>query len=42
MRTAMDTHDRSNLPLAGQRVDEALRDEPDNPDFLTTKAMWLF
>lgn len=42
MRISMDTHDRSNLPLAGQRVEQALRIAPDNVDFLNTMALWTF
>jgi tetratricopeptide (TPR) repeat protein len=42
MRISMDTHDRSNLPLAGQRVEQALRIAPDNVEFLNTMALWTF
>jgi tetratricopeptide (TPR) repeat protein len=42
MRISMDTHDRTNLPLAGQRVQQALRIAPDNVDFLNTMALWTF
>ena len=34
MRMAMQTHDQSNLPLAGQRLEQALRIAPDDPDIL--------
>ena len=40
MRTAMQTHDPHNLPLAGQRLEEALRVAPDDPDALTNMALW--
>jgi tetratricopeptide (TPR) repeat protein len=42
MRISMDTHDRSQLPLAGQRVEQALRIAPDNVDFLNTMTLWTF
>ena len=42
MRISMDTHDRRNLPLAGQRVEQALRIAPNNVDFLNTMAFWTF
>jgi tetratricopeptide (TPR) repeat protein len=42
MRISMDTHDPRNLPLAGQRVEQALRIAPNNVDFLNTMALWTF
>ena len=42
MQTAMQTHDRRNLPLAGQRLEQALRFAPDDPDTLTNMALWSF
>jgi tetratricopeptide (TPR) repeat protein len=42
MRISMDTHDRSNLPLAGQRIKQALSIAPNNVDFLNTMALWTF
>ncbi len=40
MQVAMQTHDRSKLPLAGQRLEQALRIAPNNPDILTAMALW--
>ena len=40
MRTALDTHDQSNLPLAHQRLELALRDAPNDPFVLTDLALW--
>ena len=40
MRTALDTHDRSNLPLAHQRLELALHDAPNDPFVLTDLALW--
>jgi tetratricopeptide (TPR) repeat protein len=42
MQTAIQTHDRSNLPLAGQRLEKALRLSPDYPLALTYMAQWSF
>jgi tetratricopeptide (TPR) repeat protein len=36
----MKTHDPRNLPLAKQRLDQALRVAPDDPDALTDMALW--
>ena len=36
----MQTHDQRNLPLAGQRLEQALRAAPDDPDVLTDMALW--
>jgi Tfp pilus assembly protein PilF len=40
MRTALDTHDQSNLPLAHQRLELALRDAPNDPFVFTDLALW--
>jgi predicted Zn-dependent protease len=40
MRTALETHDQSNLPLAHQRLELALRDTPNDPFVLTDFALW--
>ena len=40
MQIAMQTHDPRYLPLAGQRLQQALRAAPDNPDILTDMALW--
>jgi tetratricopeptide (TPR) repeat protein len=40
MRTAMQTHEQGNLPLARQRLEQALRVAPDDPDVLTNLALW--
>jgi len=40
MRTAIETHDQRNLPLARQRLELALRDAPDDPFVLTDMALW--
>jgi protein O-mannosyl-transferase len=40
MRTMMQTHDPSNLPLAGERLQHALRVTPDDPQALTYMALW--
>jgi protein O-mannosyl-transferase len=40
MQTAMRTHDRSKLPLAGQRLEHALQIAPNNPEILTAMALW--
>ena len=42
MQMAMQTHDQSNLPLAGQRLKQALRIAPDDPDILSNMALWDF
>ena len=36
----MKTHDPRNLPLARQRLDQALRAAPNDPDALTDMALW--
>jgi tetratricopeptide (TPR) repeat protein len=40
MRTGMQTHDQSNMPLAKQRLDLALRVAPDDSFVLTDLALW--
>ena len=40
MRTMMQTHDQRNLPLAGQRLEQALRVYPEDRDALTDMALW--
>jgi tetratricopeptide (TPR) repeat protein len=40
MRTAMQTDDPGNLPLAGQRLQHALSITPDDPQALTYMALW--
>ena len=40
MRTALETHDQSQLPLAHQRLELALRDAPHDPFVLTDFALW--
>lgn len=42
MRISMATHDRRNLPLAGQRIEQALRMAPDNVDIENTMALWSY
>ncbi len=37
----MRTNDRSKLPLAGQRLELALREAPNNPDVLSNMALWF-
>jgi Tfp pilus assembly protein PilF len=36
----MQTHDPRDLPLAGQRLEEALRTDPDDPGILSNLALW--
>ena len=40
MQTMMQTHDWHNLPLVGQRLEAALRIDPDFRDALTNMARW--
>jgi tetratricopeptide (TPR) repeat protein len=40
MRTAMQTDDPGNLPLAGQRLQHVLSITPDDPQALTYMALW--
>ena len=40
MHASMQTHDPRNLPLAGQRLEQALRIAPNNSDALTNMALW--
>jgi tetratricopeptide (TPR) repeat protein len=40
MQTMMQTHDMRNLPLAGQRLEQALRAYPDDPQTLANIALW--
>jgi tetratricopeptide (TPR) repeat protein len=42
MQDMMLTHDRRNLPLAGKRLEEALRASPNSPDILTAMAQWFY
>jgi tetratricopeptide (TPR) repeat protein len=37
----MRTNDHSLLPLAGQRLQQALRDAPNDPDTLSNMALWF-
>src|ERR1039458_9946016 len=37
----MQTHDPRDLPLAGQRLEEALRSNPDDPGILSNMALWF-
>ena len=37
----MRTNDRSLLPLAGRRLEQALHDAPNNPDTLSNMALWF-
>ena len=36
----MQTQEQRNLPLAGQRLEQALRVAPDDPDVLSVMALW--
>jgi tetratricopeptide (TPR) repeat protein len=40
LRMAIQNHDQRNLPLAGQRLEMALRVSPDNPNVLADMALW--
>ncbi len=40
MQPAMQSNDRTNLPLAGERLELALRFHPDDPYVLTNMALW--
>ena len=40
MRTELETHDQTKLPLAHQRLELALRDAPNDPFVLTDFALW--
>jgi superkiller protein 3 len=40
MQTMMQTRDMRNLPLAGKRLEDALRVAPNSPDILTAAALW--
>jgi tetratricopeptide (TPR) repeat protein len=40
MQTSLATHDQSNLPLAHQRLELALRDAPNDTFVLTNFALW--
>ena len=40
MQTMIQTHDMSNLPLAGERLEKALRGAPDSPNVLADIALW--
>jgi tetratricopeptide (TPR) repeat protein len=42
MRNLMQTHDPRNLPLAKQRLEQALRIAPDDPDVLSNMALWSY
>ncbi len=40
MQPVMQSNDRTNLPLAGERLETALRANPNDPDVLTNLALW--
>lgn len=40
MQPVMQSNDRTNLPLAGERLEKAFRGYPDDPDVLTGLALW--
>jgi tetratricopeptide (TPR) repeat protein len=40
MQTMIQTHDMRNLPLAGERLEKALRGAPDSPNVLADIALW--
>ncbi len=40
MEIILQTHDLRNLSLAGQRLETALRVDPNDPDFLSNMALW--
>ena len=40
MQPVMQSNDRTNLPLAGERLEKALRANPSDPDVLTNLALW--
>ncbi len=40
MQPVMQSNDRTNLPLAGERLEKALRVAPNDPDVLTGMALW--
>ncbi|MGA3264178.1 MAG: tetratricopeptide repeat protein [Terracidiphilus sp.] len=40
MRIAMLSTDQSKMPLAGQRLEQALRISPNDPDILSNMALW--
>jgi protein O-mannosyl-transferase len=40
MQPVMQSNDRTNLPLAGERLEKALRANPNDPDVLTGLALW--
>jgi Flp pilus assembly protein TadD len=40
MQTVLQSNDPGKLPLAGQRLEQALRLAPDDPDVLTNLALW--
>jgi tetratricopeptide (TPR) repeat protein len=40
MQPMMQSNDGTNLPLAGERLERALRANPNDPDVLTSMALW--
>lgn len=40
MQPVMQSNDRTNLPLARERLEKALRGAPNDPDVLTNMALW--
>ena len=40
MQPVMQSNDRTNLPLAGERLEKALHANPNDPDVLTGLALW--
>jgi Tfp pilus assembly protein PilF len=40
MQPVLQSNDRTNLPLAGERLEKALRTNPNDPDVLTNLAIW--
>jgi Flp pilus assembly protein TadD len=40
MQTMIQTHDMDNMPLAGERLEKALRGAPDSPNVLADNALW--
>jgi len=40
MQPVMQSNDRTSLPLAGERLQKALRANPNDPDVLTNLALW--
>ncbi|MGP8271620.1 MAG: tetratricopeptide repeat protein [Terracidiphilus sp.] len=40
MQTMIQTHDMRNLPVAGERLEKAMRGAPDSPNVLSDIALW--